>query len=208
MNEGGNNLTVREEVEQKLKSMSCDKMRLVCNKISGLKFRIAKNESPEEVLNRHISGILKYHDNNNHFMWNRVCSHLDIRTREDRSELHSAETVNLARVSNQIAAKANNKATNANYIALGAAVVSALAIINPPFLSWFAYDRETPTERVYRVCGDCGLTRSEVDELIDDAPKSLLTPAGLIQLWKDTAKPEAVELCRDYVDAVVEAVSG
>ena len=62
---------------------------------------------------------------------------------------------------------------------------------------------ETPLDRAYRICKDCGLYEPEIDELINTMRHSTLTTAEQVQLWKDTAEPGAVELCRDCVDAVV-----
>lgn len=64
---------------------------------------------------------------------------------------------------------------------------------------------ETPLDRAHRICKDCGLLGPEIDELIQQVRDSGLTPAEEVQLWKQTAQPEAVELCRDCVDAVIEA---
>ena len=57
-------------------------------------------------------------------MWNRICNYLDVKTHDERTELHSAEIVDLARESNRIVVEANdiareaiNKADKANLIA-------------------------------------------------------------------------------------------
>lgn len=65
--------------------------------------------------------------------------------------------------------------------------------------------RETPHEAAMRICKDCGLLGPEIDELIQQVRESGLTPAQEVQLWKDTAGPEAVDLCRPCVEAVIEA---
>jgi len=66
--------------------------------------------------------------------------------------------------------------------------------------------RESRLQRTYRICKACGLYQPEIDLIIEQVRSSGLTPKESIQLWKDTAEPEAVELCRDCVDAVVGVV--
>ena len=65
---------------------------------------------------------------------------------------------------------------------------------------------EWPNDRVYRICKDCGMYEPEIDTIIEQIRSSVLTPKEVIQLWKDTAEPDAVEMCWDCVDAVVRVV--
>ena len=65
---------------------------------------------------------------------------------------------------------------------------------------------ETPLQRAHRICNDCGMYELEIVELIEQVKSSGLTPKEAIELWKQTAESDAVELCRDCVDAVIEAV--
>lgn len=76
-------------------------------------------------------------------------------------------------------------------------LVIGLLTSNPP---------ETTLQRAYRVCKECGMYEPEIDQLIEQLRSSGLTPKESIQLWKDTAEPNAVELCRDCAEAVVGAV--
>jgi len=46
----------------------------------------------------------------------------------------------------------------------------------------------------------------EIDQLIEQVRSSGLTAKEAIQLWKDTAETDAVELCMDCVDAVIGVV--
>lgn len=64
---------------------------------------------------------------------------------------------------------------------------------------------ETPLNRAYRICKGCGLTEPEIDTLIQQVSESEATPEESVDLWKQTADPENVELCRDCVDTVMEA---
>lgn len=65
--------------------------------------------------------------------------------------------------------------------------------------------KETPLERTHRICQDCGLSDDEIETLIQQVSESGLTPVESVESWKQTADPENVELCRDCVDAVIEA---
>ncbi len=65
---------------------------------------------------------------------------------------------------------------------------------------------ETPTDVAYRICEDCGLARSEVDQLIDDARHSTLTRDGLLRLFRDTfERREDAEVCIGCAEAVLDA---
>lgn len=78
------------------------------------------------------------------------------------------------------------------------AAVICLLIMNP-------FYSETPLDRAYRICKNCGLYPIEIDELIQHVKESGLTPAESVKLWTQSAEPGAVELCRECVDAVIEA---
>lgn len=65
---------------------------------------------------------------------------------------------------------------------------------------------ETPLDRAYRICQDCGLYEPEIDTLIEQIRSSGLTAKEAIEVWKQTAESDAVELCRDCVEAVVGVV--
>jgi len=76
-------------------------------------------------------------------------------------------------------------------------VILAIGLLtsNPP---------ETPLDRAYRVCKDCGMYEPEIDQLIEHVRSSGLNAKKAIDVWKQTAEPGAVELCRECVEAVVE----
>jgi len=68
------------------------------------------------------------------------------------------------------------------------------------------FQPESPLDRAYRICQDCGLYEPEIVELIEQVRSSGLTPKEAIEVWKQTAEPGAVELCRDCAEAVVGVV--
>ncbi len=68
---------------------------------------------------------------------------------------------------------------------------------------------ESPSDRAYRLCGQCGLEASEVDTLIDNARHSGLTRDEQIRLFEeayiDGAKLDAAgELCLPCIEAVLD----
>lgn len=65
---------------------------------------------------------------------------------------------------------------------------------------------ETPLQRAHRICKDCGIYEPEIDQLIEQVRTSGLMPKESIELWKQAAEPDAVDLCRECVDAVVGVV--
>ena len=66
--------------------------------------------------------------------------------------------------------------------------------------------KETPTEKAYRACEDCGHDESWVDMVIENYQGSGLKPAEAIQLLKDTSEAqERFELCKPCVQAVIKA---
>ena len=65
---------------------------------------------------------------------------------------------------------------------------------------------ETPTDVAYQICGDCGLERSEIDQLIGDARRSTLSREENLQLFRATfEKREDAELCMGCAEAVLDA---
>ena len=62
--------------------------------------------------------------------------------------------------------------------------------------------QESPSDRAYRICKDCGLYEPEIDMLIEQYQRSGLKPA----IRTDSTDPDVVEACRDCVEAVVEVV--
>ena len=83
---------------------------------------------------------------------------------------------------------------------VAAILVFARSVNHPP-------REETPAERAYRRCGDCGLDRARVDRLIDDASHSMLDRDGLSALFQATFKgdDDDRELCRPCIEAVLDA---
>jgi len=79
------------------------------------------------------------------------------------------------------------------------------AIISLCLVIYFT-KRELRLEKAYRVCKDCGLYEPEIDMIIEQVRSSRLTPKETIEVWKQTAEPDAVDLCRDCVEAGVEVV--
>lgn len=77
-------------------------------------------------------------------------------------------------------------------------VILAIGLLtsNPP---------ETPLQRAYRVCKDCGMYEPEIDMLIEQVRLSGLTPKESVEVMEATAGPDAVKLCRDCVETVVWA---
>lgn len=73
------------------------------------------------------------------------------------------------------------------------------------FVVIYFMQKETPLEKAYRVCEPCGRDQAATDMLIENYYGSGMTPAEAIQLWKQTAEPEVVELCRPCVEAVIDA---
>ena len=65
---------------------------------------------------------------------------------------------------------------------------------------------ETPAELAYRLCGQCGLDRAKVDQLIDDMAHSALDRDGLIELFEGPFEPEDdhKERCRPCVEAALD----
>ena len=66
---------------------------------------------------------------------------------------------------------------------------------------------ETPTDRAYRLCGDYGLNRAQVDQLIDDMAHLPLDRDGLIELFEGPFELEDDhrERCRPCVEAALDA---
>lgn len=78
-----------------------------------------------------------------------------------------------------------------------------LAVLIIGFGMMAIMQEEWSNDRVYRICKDCGMYEPEIDQLIEQVRSSGLNPKEAIQLWKDTAEPDAVELCRECVESVV-----
>ena len=69
---------------------------------------------------------------------------------------------------------------------------------------------ESPVDRTSRLCGECGLSVSDVDRLIAENRASTLTRDEAVKLWEGTYSDpdvlaDARELCMPCVDAVIRA---
>ncbi len=65
---------------------------------------------------------------------------------------------------------------------------------------------ETPIERAYRVCGECGILPFEIDQQIDDARHTTLTREESLALFGGLfERREDAESCRDWPEAVLDA---
>lgn len=66
----------------------------------------------------------------------------------------------------------------------------------------------TPTDVAYRICEDCGLVRSEIDQLIDDMQHGTLSREASLELFRRTLeRREDAELCVDCAEAVLDAAA-
>lgn len=70
---------------------------------------------------------------------------------------------------------------------------------------------ETAAARAHRLCTACGLSESEVDEMIRNKRESPLSREEEIEAWKATYDPKDVaqawELCLSCVEAVLDAAA-
>ena len=85
-------------------------------------------------------------------------------------------------------------------------VVVALAAVDIGFRS----EGETAAERAHRICTDCGLSESEIDEMIRNKRESSLTREQEIRAFLATYSDPAEltrerELCQPCVIAVLDA---
>ena len=65
---------------------------------------------------------------------------------------------------------------------------------------------ESPIKRAYRHCGECGLARDEIGNLIVGLSGTTVTRGHAIELYRATFdKPEDAELCLPCAEAVVDA---
>ena len=69
---------------------------------------------------------------------------------------------------------------------------------------------ESPIDRAYRLCGECGLPYTDVDRLVAENRASTLTREEAVKLWEGTYADSDVladprELCMPCVDAVIRA---
>ncbi len=74
---------------------------------------------------------------------------------------------------------------------------------------WLRWTRpwETPTQRAYWLCSECGLEVDQIDRLIDDMKHSTLARDQNLELFYgtfDDGDPDP-ELCKPCVDAVLDA---
>ncbi len=65
---------------------------------------------------------------------------------------------------------------------------------------------ETPLERAYRICDDCGIDRPGVDALINAVHHAELTRAQKLALFREQfAREEDARLCEPCAVAVLDA---
>lgn len=77
---------------------------------------------------------------------------------------------------------------------------------------WLRFNRpwESPTERAFRICRECGLEDNEITSLIETKSRSTLTREREIELYRDTFNGDDrdtdSELCMPCVEAVLDVV--
>lgn len=65
--------------------------------------------------------------------------------------------------------------------------------------------KESPTERAYRVCAECGLDPSEVDRLIESARQSTLGREQNLELYRQQSEGKPAIDCEPCAMAVLDA---
>ncbi len=89
-------------------------------------------------------------------------------------------------------------------------IVGAMLPVLAAITGWLILARpsKSPTERAYRLCGECGLTVPEVDWLIDANKNSTLTREQSLELFHATFEDRRdMELCEPCAEAVVDAAT-
>jgi hypothetical protein len=107
-----------------------------------------------------------------------------------------------------------NMTTNFSPMASPAVKIIVVAMLIPVgFLTarWIRSARpwETLTDRVHRLCRECGLDIDAIDRIIDDVRHSTLTRQENLGLFYATFQRRAdAELCRPCAEAVLDAGYG
>lgn len=204
-----NHQTQSEEVKKKLRQLNWDVFcKATDDVISNAKRNVRITE--QEDIKNYIPQLLKLELLPNKQHWNTLCRSLNIMTTEEREQQQSTKTLNVAVESNKIAKEANTIASKASKTALVAIIFSIISIAVAIFAQCRSRDVNNPpsinsTQLVYSICKDCGLFGIEIDQLIEQLTDSGLSAPEAEQLWVDTADPDATEICRPCVIALIEA---
>ena len=89
-------------------------------------------------------------------------------------------------------------------VALSAAAIPIAVVVGLNTIYYRPF--ESPTQRAYRLCGECGWARNEIDWLIDANRYSTLTREQSLELFRDQFDDEMdAEYCAPCTTAILDA---